>query len=459
MWRFETRVKDSYSNPDNYFFVFDLWNDHGDGTYGDGVMNLSDIAVMASYLAEPVDQYQCYDHYPFFDCTPNTPPVITLIGDDPVYIYQWETYNDDGATADDAEDGDITGDIVTNDSVDTSNPGIYIVTYNVSDSKGAAAPEVTRTVIVQSQGGGDPICGNEILEEGEDCDGSAPEGYQCTDQCELIQIPPPPPPPPGCVGSCGGGGDIWPPTISNVGEGPQCELTTVTWKTSEDSISWVVYGTDENNLDQEYKSTEKFEEHSIVLPGLVSGTTYYYMVKAQNEHGISNNDNHSFTTPSSESCGEVLGEKIVDEEPAPISCDFFRPSGSIGTDADTEDVFAYPDGSLIRYECDHTMGVFAIREQMKWHVPTWQYLHDHYFGKRIYNISWGVFNGYPDYNEDSGLVAGVKVYSDGTLLRGSDKKVYIIESGHKRHIISLEELKKYTGKEIVNVSDDVLNQY
>ncbi len=34
-------------------------------------------------------------------------PVITLLGDNPVTVYQGSTYNDAGATAYDAEDGDI----------------------------------------------------------------------------------------------------------------------------------------------------------------------------------------------------------------------------------------------------------------------------------------------------------------------------------------------------------------
>lgn len=447
-------ITDSYGSQDgddDYFFVFDLHDDHGDGTYGDGVINLSDLGVMASYLAEPVDQYQCYNHYPFFDCTPNTPPVITLIGDDPVYVTQGNTYTDAGATAADNEDGDITDQIVTNNSVDTDTPGIYIITYNVTDSDGAAADEVTRTVIVQSGGGGeDPICGNGIVEQGESCDGSAPDGYTCNDQCQLVEDV--------CT-TCGGGGGggNFLPIISDVEEAPQCEMTNITWKTSDSSPTWIIYGTDQNNLDQEYKSDDETRNHSFSLAGLEVDTTYYFTIKAENEDGTSETTGHSFTTPPAEVCGEVLGEKIVEE---PAICDFVRPSGSKGHDADIEGVVKYPDGTLIRYECDHTMGVYVIMEQMKKHIPTWQDLHDHYFGQRIYNVSWEVFSGYRNYEvETGGEVAGVKAYADGTLLRGSDKKVYIIEHGKKRHITTLAELAKYAGQEIVDVSDEVLNQY
>jgi len=53
-----------------------------------------------------------------------------------------------GATANDDVDGDITNNIVTVNPVDTSKPGTYTVTYNVSDTSGNAATEVSRTVTV-----------------------------------------------------------------------------------------------------------------------------------------------------------------------------------------------------------------------------------------------------------------------------------------------------------------------
>ena len=50
--------------------------------------------------------------------------------------------------ASDNYDGDITADIVTVNNVDTSVIGSYTVTYNVTDSSGNDATEVTRTVSV-----------------------------------------------------------------------------------------------------------------------------------------------------------------------------------------------------------------------------------------------------------------------------------------------------------------------
>jgi hypothetical protein len=58
------------------------------------------------------------------------------------------SYTDAGATASDNVDGDITGSIVTVNSVNTGSLGTYNVTYNVTDANGNAADQVTRTVNV-----------------------------------------------------------------------------------------------------------------------------------------------------------------------------------------------------------------------------------------------------------------------------------------------------------------------
>ncbi|MCP4414023.1 MAG: DUF5011 domain-containing protein, partial [Gammaproteobacteria bacterium] len=76
-------------------------------------------------------------------------PVITLSGSTPVNVEVGAAYNDAGATASDNVDGDITASIITNGlPIDTSTPGSYIVTYDVTDSSGNVAIQVTRTVNV-----------------------------------------------------------------------------------------------------------------------------------------------------------------------------------------------------------------------------------------------------------------------------------------------------------------------
>ncbi|MEQ1746228.1 MAG: immunoglobulin-like domain-containing protein, partial [Saprospiraceae bacterium] len=77
-----------------------------------------------------------------------TIPVITRNGSATVEICQYETYTDAGATAMDNCAGNITGDISTNNPVNTAIPNTYTVTYDVMDPCTNAAIQVTRTVIV-----------------------------------------------------------------------------------------------------------------------------------------------------------------------------------------------------------------------------------------------------------------------------------------------------------------------
>ena len=76
-----------------------------------------------------------------------TAPVITISGANPVDVDLGTTYNDAGASATDANDGDLTSSITVSSNVDTNTVGTYTVTYTVSDAAGNQATE-TRTVNV-----------------------------------------------------------------------------------------------------------------------------------------------------------------------------------------------------------------------------------------------------------------------------------------------------------------------
>ncbi len=78
----------------------------------------------------------------------NTPPVITLVGDNPLVVTQGSVFTDPGATSTDKEDGDLTSVIVATGTVDTSILGTTTRTYTVTDSGGLSA-STTRTVIVK----------------------------------------------------------------------------------------------------------------------------------------------------------------------------------------------------------------------------------------------------------------------------------------------------------------------
>jgi hypothetical protein len=80
----------------------------------------------------------------------NTQPTITLLGESSITLECGiDSFIEPGATASDAEDGDLSNQIViSGDTVDTSTPGSYTLRYNVTDSFGSAATERTRTVTV-----------------------------------------------------------------------------------------------------------------------------------------------------------------------------------------------------------------------------------------------------------------------------------------------------------------------
>jgi len=78
-----------------------------------------------------------------------TAPIITLLGDNPLIIDLNDLYVEQGATAADSCEGDLTAAIVADASaVNTAVAGTYTVTYNVQDGEGNAAAEATRIVNV-----------------------------------------------------------------------------------------------------------------------------------------------------------------------------------------------------------------------------------------------------------------------------------------------------------------------
>lgn len=77
-------------------------------------------------------------------------PNIVLKGNSTVEIYEGDTYTDEGATATDNHDGDITSQIKVDGTYDTKKEGEYVLTYTVSDKAGNKA-SVKRTIVVKKK--------------------------------------------------------------------------------------------------------------------------------------------------------------------------------------------------------------------------------------------------------------------------------------------------------------------
>ncbi len=231
-------------------------------------------------------------------------PVITLIGDVQVTVDLHSTYIDAGATASDNYDGDLTSSIVTVDPVDTSVPGDYTVTYNVTDTSGNAAVQVVRTVHVTAN------TGTVVIDVTPDSGGwsfidADDETHTGTGDAEIADVP---------IGGIAltwhalAGYDLPTPDSETqqlengetvtftamympvILEGPALSFighdwALVRWETSVPANSVVSYGTSSDNLDQNVTDGEFVELHSVSLEGLTPKVQYYLRVASTTAEG------------------------------------------------------------------------------------------------------------------------------------------------------------------------------
>lgn len=74
-------------------------------------------------------------------------PVITLVGSLDNYLAENDKYSDEGATAHDDKDGDISDRIIVSGLPSgTDKSGLYVIRYDVKNSEGVSANTVTRNV-------------------------------------------------------------------------------------------------------------------------------------------------------------------------------------------------------------------------------------------------------------------------------------------------------------------------
>ncbi len=123
------------------------FNTLADGNYSGETLTVTDTAGNSASLTLP-------DF--FIDATL---PIITITGEALISSEVGTAYTDQGATALDNIDGDITASIVTvgDTAVDINTAGTYVITYNVNDAVGNAALQVTRTLVVYAPDSVPPV--------------------------------------------------------------------------------------------------------------------------------------------------------------------------------------------------------------------------------------------------------------------------------------------------------------
>ena len=115
---------------------------------------------------------------------PPGPPSITLVGGDETVECQG-TFSDEGFTASDSNGSDLSGSVVVGgDTVDTTTPGTYTITYNVTDSGSQAAIEVTRTLTVTDSGAPTITLNGDAVQSVEFGEVFADDGATASDACE-----------------------------------------------------------------------------------------------------------------------------------------------------------------------------------------------------------------------------------------------------------------------------------
>jgi hypothetical protein len=117
-------------------------------------------------------------------------------------------------------------------------------------------------------------------------------------------------------------------------------------------------------------------------------------------------------------------------------------------------VYNIPENVLVR---GSNKKIYSFKDDKMTYVSNLSELKK-YAGQKIFNIGDDVIASYMPSRQKA--VAGIKEYADGSLIRGSDMRVYQLVKCKKKHILNLEELRKYHfGKTIFNVSDETVAKY
>ena len=113
----------------------------------------------------------------------NQIPTLQLIGEASITIQQGSEWVEEGWSATDPEDGDLSTNVSVTSSrvIDTSKPGTYELTYSVEDSEGLST-SVTRTIEVTPHRTGDNYY--LALDGSDDNDGSIDQPFATFDHAK-----------------------------------------------------------------------------------------------------------------------------------------------------------------------------------------------------------------------------------------------------------------------------------
>ncbi|MDD5145710.1 MAG: hypothetical protein PHF44_02620 [Candidatus Pacebacteria bacterium] len=114
-------------------------------------------------------------------------------------------------------------------------------------------------------------------------------------------------------GGGGGGTDSAPPVISQIVLTVSDNYVTVSWKTDEGSLSWVVYGTS-TAYGSEVKTGSFVTTHAVTLPNLTSETTFYYQIKSKDF--IGNTGSYTAKTVTTLTTGSAPQQQAVTTTPS-----------------------------------------------------------------------------------------------------------------------------------------------
>jgi len=96
----------------------------------------------------------------------NTTPIITLEGENPLFLDLGETYVEPGVSADDKEDGEVV--VTSSENIDKHKEGKYAVIYMAIDSAGNSAIDKRYVVIGEESDSTDDNNEEEVREESTD---------------------------------------------------------------------------------------------------------------------------------------------------------------------------------------------------------------------------------------------------------------------------------------------------